>query len=229
MCVIFTATPGHMPTMLEVAQMADHNPDGSGIAWYDPATESLKVRKFMDNNKMVGFIGTHYDELENVAVLCHFRIATHGSVNLTNCHPFRVSCGYMAHNGIARDYEHGPYASDSRNAIRAWDADHSVNLKGNGRFALITDDGEIEWIEGGERLRDGIMVSNRNWKPNTARRFSNYGYGYGSMYGGSGRSSYGNFNFAADADNVPLDGFEEVDLTDDTPTAASLASAGVTR
>ena len=61
MFVIFTAQPGVMPTMLELAQMADRNPDGAGIAWHDPETNSVKVRKFVDCNRMLGYIGTHYD------------------------------------------------------------------------------------------------------------------------------------------------------------------------
>lgn len=213
MCVIFTAQPGVMPSMLELAQMADRNPDGAGIAWHDPETNTVKVRKFVDCNRMLGYIGTHYDELEDVAVLGHFRIATHGAVNITNCHPFRVSCGVMAHNGVAGDYVRGPYSSDSRNAIRAWDADHSTDLSGQGRFALLTDDGDIDWIQGGVTLRRGIRVSNMLWRPSRPRRQSAWG-----SYDGSEWGSY----------NGNVSEFRTLPAAGDTPTVASLASAGVT-
>ena len=215
MCVIFTAQPGVMPSMLELAQMADRNPDGAGIAWHDPETNTVKVRKFVDCNRMLGYIGTHYDELEDVAVLGHFRIATHGAINITNCHPFRVSCGVMAHNGVAGDYVHGPYSSDSRNAIRAWDADHSIDLKGQGRFALLTDDGDIDWIQGGVSLHRGIRVSNMLWRPSRPRREPMWG-----SHGG-GTSEWGSYN-----GNVSE--FRTLPAAGDTPTVASLASAGVT-
>lgn len=214
MCVIFTAEPGVMPTMLDLARMADRNPDGAGIAWHDPETNVVKVRRFVDRNRMLGYIGTHYDELEDVAVLGHFRIATHGAVNVTNCHPFRVSCGVMAHNGVAGDYVNGPYSSDSRNAIRAWDADHSIDLKGQGRFALLTDDGRIEWIQGGVALRRGIRVSNMLWRPSRPRRTS----GWGSYDGRT--SEWGSYDGRAAE-------FRTSPAAVDTPTVASLASAGV--
>ena len=201
--------------MLELARMADRNPDGAGIAWHDPETNSVKVRRFVDCNRMLGYIGTHYDELEDVAVLGHFRIATHGAVNITNCHPFRVSCGVMAHNGVAGDYVNGPYSSDSRNAIRAWDADHSIDLSGQGRFALLTDDGRIEWVQGGVSLRRGVRVSNMSWRPSRSRREPMWG-----SYDGRA-SEWG-----------PCDGdvseSRPSPAAGDTPTVASLASAGVT-
>lgn len=121
----------------------------------------------------------------------------------------------MAHNGVAGDYVNGPYSSDSRNAIRAWDADHTLDLKGQGRFALLTDDGRIEWIQGGVALRRGIRVSNMLWRPSRPRRTSEWG-----SYDGR-TSEWGSYN-----GNVSE--FRTLPAAGDTPTAASLASAGVT-
>ena len=35
MCVIATADKGAMPTVTQLAQMSEANPDGAGIAWHD--------------------------------------------------------------------------------------------------------------------------------------------------------------------------------------------------
>ena len=33
-------------------------------------------------------------------VIIHFRLATHGSVSIKNCHPFRIGDYWFAHNGV---------------------------------------------------------------------------------------------------------------------------------
>lgn len=119
----------------------------------------------------------------------------------------------MAHNGVAGDYVRGPYSSDSRNAIRAWDADHSIDLSGQGRFALLADNGDIDWIQGGVTLRRGIRVSNMLWRPSRPRRQSAWG-----SYDGSEWGSY----------DGRVSEFRALPSVGDTPTVGSLASAGVT-
>lgn len=76
--------------------------------------------KNVDPLKVVGFIYSHWEQLRSAPCLIHFRLATHGAVEPRNCHPFHTDRGYVAHNGIAYDYEVGPYASDSRNMVDAW-------------------------------------------------------------------------------------------------------------
>ena len=76
--------------------------------------------KNVDPLKIVGFIYSHWQQLRDAPCLIHFRLATHGAVEPRNCHPFHTDRGYIAHNGIAYDYEVGPYASDSRNMVAAW-------------------------------------------------------------------------------------------------------------
>lgn len=118
--------------------MSDTNPDGGGVGWWDG--ERLRVFKNVDPLKVVGFIFSHWDSLKRAPRLIHFRFATHGAVEPQNRHPFHTGRGYVAHNGIARDHEDGPYACDSRNMVDAWVSsgyDDTV-FKDQGLVALIS-------------------------------------------------------------------------------------------
>ena len=89
-----------------------------------------------------------------------------------NTHPFRFRkgdrTGFIAHNGIAHSYTRGRHASDSRNAILAWQAGQADLTDGSqGRFALIDHNGRLEWLTADHETIPGgtgaIEVSNTNW------------------------------------------------------------------
>lgn len=169
MCVIVTAPAGAMPTTTQLALMSEANPDGAGIAWYDG--QRLRRYRHADNHKTLGFIITNHQALAAMPFLLHFRLATHGEVAEENTHPFAYKrngrTGYIAHNGIAQRYTHGPHASDSRNAINAWEHGRDDFTDGSqGKFALIDQDGRIEWLAGGQDIegeRGTFQASNTNW------------------------------------------------------------------
>lgn len=76
--------------------------------------------------------------------------------------------GFIAHNGIAHSYTRGRHASDSRNAILAWQAGQADLADGSqGRFALIDQNGRLEWLTADHETIPGgtgaIEVSNTNW------------------------------------------------------------------
>ena len=72
------------------------NPDGAGLAWVDE--EGLKISKGYFNWKA---LYKDMKVLEDYPVMLHCRLATHGSKNQANCHPFILENGVvMAHNGI---------------------------------------------------------------------------------------------------------------------------------
>ena len=184
MCVIATADSGVMPTPLDLARMSAANPDGAGIAWHDG--QRLHRYRNVDNNKTLGLIIANWDTFKQHPCLIHFRLATHGAVCEANTHPFHYTrdgrSGYIAHNGIAHAHTHGAHASDSRNAIDAWQH-HQTSLKDGtqGRFALIDDTGAITWLYGGQTIStpDGpYTVSNTDWLE-TAGADWDWAYEYG--------------------------------------------------
>jgi predicted glutamine amidotransferase len=164
MCVIVTAVPGAMPEPYDILAMSETNPDGGGVSWWDG--ERLRVFKNVDPLKVVGFIYSHWEQLKHAPCLIHFRLATHGAVEPCNCHPFRTDRGCIAHNGIAYEYEDGPYESDSRNMVEAWiDSGYDNRaFDGQGLVALITPHGCLKWLEGDPiEYSRGVWVSNMFW------------------------------------------------------------------
>ena len=170
MCVIVTSQADTMPSLTQLARMSDANPDGAGIAWHDG--QRLHRYRNEDNMKTLAFIMDHWQSLETSPFLLHFRLATHGKVCTGNTHPFRFRkgdrTGFIAHNGIAHSYTRGRHASDSRNAILAWQAGQADLADGSqGRFALIDHNGRLEWLTADHETIPGgtgaIEVSNTNW------------------------------------------------------------------
>lgn len=110
MCVIVTADRGAMPTISQLIQMSETNPDGAGIAWHDK--DGLHRYRNPDNRQTLAVILANWDKFAASPFLLHFRLATHGAVKTENTHPFRYrlsngETGYIAHNGIAHRYTHG--------------------------------------------------------------------------------------------------------------------------
>lgn len=154
---IATAAPGSMPEPEDILAMSEADPDGGGVGWWDG--ERLRVFKNVDP-----FIYSHWRRLRDAPCLIHF--AAHGAVEPRDRHPFHTDRGYVAHDGIACDYEVGPHASDSCDMVGAWvesGYDDSV-FDGQGYVALITLHGCLKWLEGDPvELSRGVWVSNMWW------------------------------------------------------------------
>lgn len=183
MCVIATHDDRARITHEEWNEAWKANPDGGGIAWIMEG--KVHTFKSMDRDTL----WNRYLEVTKSAevVLVHMRIATHGSRNLANCHPFPVSDGrqVIAHNGILTQLtgELGKDESDSRALVRlvlrhlppAWtDNPGMVELVSdylNGdRLAVLTVDSKnpIALFGDWETDKAGIDWSNRYHK----RRYS---------------------------------------------------------
>ena len=99
MCIAILNTKGTI-SKSEFKTCWNNNPDGSGLAW----NEGGKLRIF----KEMKDVHNLYQKYKNIRqqypainILIHFRIATHGKVNETNCHPFKVSKDLVfIHNGM---------------------------------------------------------------------------------------------------------------------------------
>lgn len=107
-------------TFEEVADMMEKNPDGAGFMYFDRVLKNVKIEKgFFSPSKAFNYLKKLPDD---VPIIFHARIATHGKVTQGNCHPFplylldteeyiedkdllkarqSVSVG-LAHNGILK-------------------------------------------------------------------------------------------------------------------------------
>jgi hypothetical protein len=97
MCVLCIKNKGvEMPTERELRLAYEHNPHGCGFV----SSNGLYWRGMDFNEFMRRIKGVSKED----ACIIHFRIATHGSVSVKNCHPFVGMCEgekvYFAHNGI---------------------------------------------------------------------------------------------------------------------------------
>lgn len=97
MCVIIAVPSGvALPPVEELRAAFATNPHGAGFA-----TKSLHYKSM--------HFGSFYRHLRQrdigEACIIHFRLATHGSKKVSNCHPFYKGGVWFAHNGVL------PYAS----------------------------------------------------------------------------------------------------------------------
>ncbi len=112
MCVICYVPQGiELPPYRVIKAMHEANPHGMGFCtpnMYHKDTANFKA--FMNRLRLRNI---------NEPCLIHFRLATHGSIKKSNCHPFhdKKSGVYFAHNGIL-DIEPTNDKTDSETAFR---------------------------------------------------------------------------------------------------------------
>ena len=93
MCVIIIKRKGvEMPSEAELRAAHRCNPDGCGFV----SSNGLYWRGLDFDEFLQRLAGVGHDD----ACVIHFRLATHGSVKESNCHPFKSGDVYFAHNGI---------------------------------------------------------------------------------------------------------------------------------
>ena len=170
MCVIIIKKKGvRMPSENELRLAATHNPHGFGFV----SSNGLYVRT-MDFEEF-------YQALKGVgredACIIHFRIATHGSVRVSNCHPFKMHGIYFAHNGILPTHPRGDM-TDSETEFRdvlcpaaefyglgtKEFADLVARRIYYSKFAFMKD-GEVYTYGKFVTDRHGVMWSNMNHRP----------------------------------------------------------------
>ena len=178
MCIIIVRPAGaKMPPKAIIERCARLNPHGFGFATKDRIYKTLNFSEFCREIKTIS--------KEETAIL-HFRYATHGSIKLENCHPFKdeISGVSFAHNGILNIV---PYEdmTDSETAFRGilvpvirrhgFGSDRFINsafdIVGGSRFAFINSDGEYR-LFGQFTQHGGCWYSNRNFLPITEHRYS---------------------------------------------------------
>lgn len=176
-----------------------NNPDGCGFAYLNDKGEII-IKKFMEFNSF----WKEYNKVQvNHTMLIHFRIATHGKVELANCHPFKLN-NHMAliHNGIISGYgSRTENLSDTRDFIdkvignisyKMWKNPSFRTLVGssigNSKFVIL-DNKENYYIinENKGYWTDGVWFSNKSYekvknvisatKPSTTNdKWSTWGY-----------------------------------------------------
>lgn len=92
MCIIIYKPQGvNMPTTDFLYSAARINHDGFGFCTPDKLFKTISIDYFLQKIKVVK---------KSEPCLIHFRLATHGSIKQSNCHPFKRGDLKFCHNGI---------------------------------------------------------------------------------------------------------------------------------
>lgn len=208
MCIAAYSLKGtDIPSKEKLQNCFRSNPDGAGFSYSYKGTVYtykgfFKFDKFY--NKLIDCDKKY--NLKEQGVLIHFRIATHGSVDAANCHPFALTSNEhklkstatksrysVIHNGIcsctASAAKKGKlsdtalFVRDYLSLMATYDNwfenPHSIELIEKtieSKMAILRADGEIIATNGFHKADDGNYYSNYSY-----RDFSYSMYSYGFM------------------------------------------------
>lgn len=162
----------------------ENNPDGMGFAYIDGDT--MYIKKYMKFNDFY----KDYKEVETKSnMLIHFRIATHGKVEIDNCHPFWLNHRMaLIHNGIISGYGERNTKSDTRDFIDkvigkiSWKLMKNPSYReliskaiGYSKLAILDITGDY-WIinEKDGYWNDGVWFSNKSYEPKKNVTYTSY-------------------------------------------------------
>ena len=160
------------PSKQTIINCWNNNRHGGGMSW--TRGEKLEIFKTMDLSKFLD----KYEDIQrggDCAMVLHFRIATHGSINIDNCHPFLDAAQGLifAHNGVLGIRAVGDW-TDSETFFRRyflpaykasdWQEGEKVINKyiGGSRFVFMDDSGDIRLYGNFNEYR-GCMWSNSTY------------------------------------------------------------------
>lgn len=189
MCLIITGKSAQIRSTLlnthgMLADVYSSNPDGIGIMY--GSTKGLRVIKTLPKNlgDAMAFIRKLPNDDRDLAI--HFRWTTHGHTDLSNCHPYDVTPGYIAmmHNGILHTGNAKDTArSDTYHFIQDYlrDAIHDAptlihnegfltmvaEFIGDNRFVFMDGEGRMSHVNYDQGIEhDGLWFSNTYaWSP----------------------------------------------------------------
>ena len=176
----------------QIKRMADHNPDGGGLAWI-AGPNLIAFRKGLTADEVIALV-----EKIPRPFLMHFRIATRGGKRPELTHPFPIGFeafgddlvgfsdrGVLIHNGSSSAFDHllpkgieAATASDTQIAAYAAGLDESVLDRLTWSNALLRPNGSI-CARGSWTVEDGNHYSNMHWKTKV-HVFSGYTGSYGN-------------------------------------------------
>jgi|BioPla2DNA2_1021312.scaffolds.fasta_scaffold14732_5 hypothetical protein len=207
MCIIVYKPIGvELPSKETLKNCFDNNPDGAGFM-YRKGRE-IRIRKgymkFKSFYQALKNISRVNGGITNTDLLMHFRIATHGTIEPGQTHPFPVSENYtdlvrekittkqaLAHNGILTAYappeEVASVMSDTMWFIAQNAGDIQTPLKNgvNGKFVLMNTEETL--VYGQFTMDAGVYYSNDSYRDDYMNLW------YGGLYGG-GFTLYGKYN-----------------------------------
>lgn len=96
MCIAIVKPAGKWVSKEHLRNSFEGNPHGAGYAWHDGVKVQIRKGFFTWRSFWRAY---KRDVSANVAAFAHFRIATRGTKNEANCHPFQMDKAVLMHNG----------------------------------------------------------------------------------------------------------------------------------
>ena len=189
MCLLVVCPPGEVLSDKHIETAWRYNPNGGGFAHIGKAG---RIRPFRSMSLKAMKMAYHaaVKQYPNSPFMVHFRLATHGKVNLDNVHPFKVNHHtYMAHNGILSDVVPRGGMSDSKTFAKDWLSDLPRDFLDNwtitalieeftmgSKLAFLTTDPQLreQWYilnEGHGHWRDNKWYSNNTYVEFTPAKY----------------------------------------------------------
>lgn len=198
MCIICVKNGKRLPTLEQVKNCWNNNPDGAGIFWYNPNRQGdnkIGYKKgFFDEASFVRFWQRISKDYKLAGFHC--RIATHGGIKASLCHPFPVDrvnnkqlSGYVSklavHNGVLSENIYKNYFTSADSDTSAYCKKIYLEMlsfetirkeTAGSRFVIITKTGGLH-LFGGWRYEDGVFYSNDSYsyKKTYNYKFTSYG------------------------------------------------------
>jgi hypothetical protein len=129
MCLLHTSHPDTVLTRADIVDYYSHNSDGVGVMYSEMGEDGRKhlvVKKALPKTPEEAW-QFYLNNIKGREALVHWRWATHGHVNLDNCHPYPIVPDteerplYMMHNGILQiGNAEDPAKSDTWHFIREY-------------------------------------------------------------------------------------------------------------
>lgn len=183
MCLLITGPAASIKTLYAdgtvLRDVYDSNSDGLGAMFAKDG--KLHIRKVLP--KTVQDAAAFIDALPDTGELAlHWRMRTHGAIDLTQCHPYEVNEGtWMMHNGIlSTGNKADPTKSDTWHFINDYlkdmppDVLHNENVAemigdyiGSNRFAIMSSDGRLTVVNRSQGIEhEELWFSNTYaWTP----------------------------------------------------------------
>ena len=206
MCIAIYKPSGKEISKATLQTCFDNNNDGCGFAYINQSQEkhSIELFKYMEFESFY----TNYSEAViehcNSDFLIHFRITSHGTTELFNCHPFKVDDDHVfIHNGIISSVPRDKRKSDTQMFNETilsklpyeWMDSEGIQILveefiGGSKLVVLRVDGKVviynekkgSWV-------DGCWFSNDSYKERITPlyggnnyRHHGYGYGYGVQH-----------------------------------------------
>ena len=228
MCIAILKPKGVEISKKTLMNCALANKDGIGFAYTDG--KNIYINKYMD-------FESFYNDFEKVkdisTMLIHFRIATHGKVEVKNCHPFKLNDRMaLIHNGIISGYGDKETKTDTQDFIdkvignishKMWKNPSYRELVGKaigysklcildvtGDYYIINED-KGKWV-------DGIWYSNDSYKDKEEPVYTQYGssgYKQGGLWDMYGEESYDDWYKRRYGKDYPLSKKNKKEVTND--------------